>query len=88
MSWSITLIGSPQNVASALTAQVEKMEGQSKVEFEGALPHLVGLCEQNFGVGSPTVIKLAASGHGYAQNGEQVQRTCAASIEGFYATLV
>jgi hypothetical protein len=90
MSWSITIIGHPQNVATALTAQSEKLEGQSKVEFDSALPHMVALVQENFnpeGMTQP-VIKLDASGHGYATNGEQKQRTFNATIESFYATLV
>lgn len=89
MSWSITLIGHPENVAAALTAQSEKMEGQSKVEYDAAVPHLVALVQNNFYVGGPTpVIKLAASGYGYAENGVQKQRQLTASIEVSYATLV
>jgi hypothetical protein len=90
MSWSITIIGHPANVATALTAQSEKLDGQSKVEFDSALPHMVALVNENFnseGLQQP-VIKLAASGHGYAANGEQKQRSFTATIEPFYATLV
>lgn len=89
MSWSVTIIGNPANVAAALTAQSETMEGQTKIEFDAALPHLVALVQQNFYVGGPTpVIKLAASGHGYAVGEEQRQRQLSASIEVTYATLV
>lgn len=90
MSWSITIIGHPANVATALTAQSEKLEGQSKVEFDSALPHMAALVQENFNPEGSTqpVVKLAASGHGYASNGEQKQRQFAASIEVFYATLV
>jgi hypothetical protein len=89
MSWSITLIGNPENIATALTAQSEKLEGQSKVEFDSALPHLAALVKENFNAGGPTpVIKLAASGHGYAVDGTQKQRHLTASIEVSYATLV
>jgi hypothetical protein len=85
MSWSITIIGHPANVATALTAQSEKLDGQSKVEFDSALPHMVALVNENFnseGLQQP-VIKLAASGHGYAANGEQKQRSFTATIEPF-----
>jgi hypothetical protein len=90
MSWSITIIGHPQNVATALTAQSEKMEGQSKVEFDSALPHMAALVQENFnaeGVPAP-VVKLTASGHGYATDGVQKQRYFTANIEVLYATLV
>lgn len=90
MSWSVTIIGHPANVGAALTAQSETLEGQSKVEFDSALPHMVALVNGNFNpAGSPLpVIKLAASGHGYTANGEQHQRQFTASIEVCYATLV
>jgi hypothetical protein len=87
MSWSITLIGKPENIATALTAQSEKFDGQTKIEFDAALPHLVGLVSQNFANITP-VLKLEASGHGYATNGEQVQRTCLVKIESLYGQLV
>ncbi len=87
MSWSIAIIGSPENVATALTAQSEKLEGQSKVEFDSAMPHLIGLVKENFGPDNP-VVKLAANGHGYAADGEQKQRYFTATIERVYVTIV
>jgi hypothetical protein len=87
MSWSVNIVGKPENVAAALTAQSECMEGQSKVEFDSVLPHLVGIVNQNFGQHTP-VIKLAASGTGYSANGEQVHRNCSVTLEVFYATIV
>ncbi len=86
MSWSISIIGKPENVANALTVQSEKFEGQSKVEFDSALPHFVALVNENFGSGQ--LVKLTASGHGYAVDGEQKNRQCVCSLEVFYATLV
>lgn len=90
MSWSVTLIGHPANIASALTAQSETLEGQSKVEFDSALPHMVALVNENFNpVGmAPPVVKLAANGHGYANGDDQRQRYFSASIEVVYATIV
>lgn len=81
------LIGSPENVAKALTEQSEKMEGQSKVEYDSALPHIVGLVKENFGDDGP-IIKLSASGHGYSVDGEQKQRQCVVTLERIYGTLV
>jgi hypothetical protein len=88
MSWSKTLIGNPQNIVDALKAESEKLEGQSKVEFDAALPHMVGLLEQNFSVTQIPVVKLTASGHGYTENGEHKQRQCLVQIENLYGTLV
>jgi hypothetical protein len=42
---------------------------QSKLEYDSALPHLVGIVKENFGTNVP-IVKLSAAGHGYASNGE------------------
>lgn len=78
MSWSISLIGKPENVSAALTAHSGTLSGQPKVEFDDALPHLVGLVNQNFGFGNP--VSLIANGHGYAADGEQKNRTISVSL--------
>lgn len=80
MSWSICLIGEPDKIAEALASKSEKMEGQSKVEFDDALPHMQALVKQNFG-NEGTLVKLTASGHGYAVDGVQKNRTFSAAIE-------
>ena len=87
MSWSITFIGSPENVSKALHAQSEKMEGQSKKEYDSALPHMVGIVNENFGSDDP-IVKITAAGHGYASDGEQKQRNCTVSVERIYGMLV
>ena len=87
MSWSLTLIGKPENVVAALEARSAKMEGQTKIEFDSALPHMAALVKENFGTDNP-VVKLVANGYGYANGGEQVQRNLAISIERIYAELV
>jgi hypothetical protein len=81
-------IGKPENVADALQKESEKMsDQQSKLEYDSALPHLIGIVKENFGTTVP-IIKLAAAGHGYASNGEQKQRQLTANIELMYGTLV
>lgn len=87
MSWSIILIGSPENVSKALTEQSDKMEGQSKKEYDSALPHMVGLVNENFGSDNP-IVKITAAGHGYLADGEQKQRNCTVSVERIYGMLV
>lgn len=87
MSWSIAIIGKADNIVKALEDQSAKLGGQSKVEFDSVLPSLVGIVKENFG-NENQIIKLTASGHGTASNGEQKQRQCVASIEMFYAQLV
>lgn len=71
MSWSIALVGSPANVARALQENSAKLTDYSKVEFDAALPHLVGLVGQNFYADASQqydggLIRLIASGSGSA----------------------
>jgi len=87
MSWSITFIGKPENIAVALDERGTKMEGQSKIEFDDAVPHLKALVMQNFG-NSNQILRLVAGGSGYAADGEQKQRSFYASIESFHGQAV
>ena len=86
MSWSIALIGKPKNVANALEEHSTKMEGQSKLEYDAALAHMVALVKENFG--ADPIVEIAASGHGYTANGEQHQRQLVVNIKRIYVTLV
>ena len=92
MSWSVRLVGTPERLCAALEAEAAKQSGQSKLEFEAALPALKALVAQNFNnrpEGKPVVLRLVASGHGFAKenhgpNGtavEQVDRCCQVSLE-------
>lgn len=86
MSWSVGFIGKSENVAKALQEYSAKVTGQSKIEYDDALPHLVALVKQNFG--TEQLIKISAAGSGYAVNNEQKNRSLSCSIEYMYATLV
>ena len=90
MSWSISVIGKPENVVKALHEESAKQTGQCKIEFDDALPHLVGLVTQNFwpAEGEARVIELVANGSGYSKDGQQISRDCTASIKRFYTKLV
>jgi hypothetical protein len=87
MSWSIQFIGKPENIAKALEDYSGKLSGQSKVEYDSALPHLVGLVKENFGE-NPPLLKLEASGHGSVVNGEQKQRNLTVNLLSFYGNFV
>jgi hypothetical protein len=91
MSWSLMFIGNPENIVKALEEHSEKLNGASKTEFDSALPHIVGIVQQNFNKaegGTAPVLKVSASGHGYFSNEGPVNSSCQVSIESFYATLV
>ncbi len=87
MSWSIGFIGKASNVVTALEDYSTKLEGQSKVEYDDVLPHMVGIVKQNFSNVEP-VIKITANGHGYVENGVKKSGTCICTIENHYVTLV
>jgi len=59
MSWSVSMSGKPAEVVRKL--RETSYTGDSKVEFDAALPHLVGLVEQNH---AERTVSLTASGHG------------------------
>jgi hypothetical protein len=87
MSWSVNFIGKPQNVVNALIAESNKMSGQSKEEFDAALPHIVDLVKEN--IGENAFIKVDAAGHGIKdKDGIFYQKNCKVSIDYFYGNLV
>lgn len=88
MSWSIIFIGKASNVATALEKQSEKLTGDSKVEYDAALPHFIGIVKQNFATAPEPVIKIAAAGHGYSENGQAKNRQCTCSVEIVYGEVV
>lgn len=88
MSWSVNLIGQAENIVKALNAESDRLTGDSKAEFDKALPALTTLVQQNFNADNPQFLKLTASGHAYAVNGEPKYGTCHVSIENLGAILV
>jgi hypothetical protein len=91
MSWSFSAIGTPDKIAEAIEAESEKLAGQSKLEFDEAKPHLVGLVKQNFAKDpgySPPVMNFSASGSGSARGDEQIHRSCSVKIESMYTKLL
>ena len=85
MSWSVAFIGKPEKVVEALQKKSETLTGESKKEFDSALPHLVGLVNENFG--TPYLVNLSASGHGTVYT-DRSDRQLTASIELVYGLLV
>jgi len=91
MSWSVSVIGNPGDVVAHLDKTSATLTGQSKVEFDDALPHLKGLVSQTFNVNADalTPIDLEANGHGSADAaGSQVYRTINVSIKPFHKKVV
>ena len=95
MSWSISFLGRPEQVAQAIESYSDKLDGQSKVEYDDAKLHLAALVRQNFGdVLGISMLRIDASGYGQAkqvnegQPLRQVQRYLTLKIENLYATVV
>lgn len=88
MSWSISLMGKPEKVVEALKAHSEKLNGQSKVEYDDALPNMLGIVQQNFGH-ETQLISVVANGHGSVNGeGKQLNRQVQMEIKAVYALLV
>lgn len=81
MSWAVAFIGTPEKVAEALELHSNNISGESKVEYDEAKPHLIGLVKQNFGYNY--MVKVNASGHGM-----QGSRQLSTLIEIVYNALV
>jgi hypothetical protein len=90
MSWNVEYFGKPQAVAKALSEYSKNLEGQSKEEYDAALPHLIVLVEQNFSPINPgKIIRMKANGHGTINDrGEFVDRNCDVIIETTYGLVV
>lgn len=84
------MLGTPENVSKALAAESERQTGQSKLEYDDALPHLQFLVSQNFHTENKdqALIELDASGSGYCKEDKQVQRSLSVSIKHQYRKLV
>lgn len=86
MSWSVQFIGKPEKVAEALIAEADKLSGESRNEYGSAVPHLVALVKENFGMNY--AVKIAASGHGNIYTADRSDRQLTVSIELVYGLLV
>lgn len=91
MSWSVSCVGKPQNIINHLKEYGNSLTGMSKEEFDAALPHLVGMIEQNKymvdGVDQTPLLNIVASGSGYVA-GTTESRNCVVKIETNYFKLV
>lgn len=84
MSWSVFFIGTPEKVVNALEKHAEGHQGTTKEEYDAALPHLIGLINQNYNKDADNVIiKIDANGSGYANT-----RTCNVSISHMYGVIL
>jgi hypothetical protein len=86
MSWSIALIGNPDAICKALDAQSEKMSGQSKQEFDEAIPAIKTLVSCNVNGQS---VRVTRNGHAsFDAAGTKIQGYTAVNIEPNYGLVV
>jgi hypothetical protein len=73
MSWSVNYIGKPADIIAALKKDSEKATGNSKTEFDKALPNLISLLEGNYHSDEQyiPVLQLSASGHTWTKEDGQ-----------------
>ena len=77
MSWSITTSGTPEEVVSKLEEQSNTLDGQSKEEFDFALPHLIAIVKENVG----GIVNFTAYGHGVKDaEGKYYDKSCSVNI--------
>jgi hypothetical protein len=92
MSWSVSAIGRPEKVIEYFKEEAAKLSGQSRVEIDAAMPHVLGLLGQNFareGSGhQEPLVQVETSGSGQARNGEQVQRSVSVSLKVLWAKVL
>jgi hypothetical protein len=92
MSWSVTMIGKPKNIVTALAKEGASLEGQSKIEFDAAFPSLSNLVLENFSVDGSgylePVLLLEASGSGFARGEEQMHRSLSVKLTSMYGRIV
>jgi hypothetical protein len=82
MSWSVEFVGKVSQVVEDLTKHSEALEGQSKLEYDSALPHLVGVVKENFNnEGEEPSVKISAYGHGWAVGDDQKNRTLQCTLQ-------
>lgn len=81
MSWSLSVIGTPDAVKRALADYSDALAGPSKQEFDEAKPALETLVGQNVGT---QAVKLVASGHASFEGDQKTSGNCSAVIEPFY----
>lgn len=86
MSWSLTMIGKPSNIAKALDAHGAKLtDPNTKEEFNEVLPSLKGVVTQN---SDEKMVKLDASGHGWKEDGQWKSKNFSCTIQPLYGELV
>lgn len=81
MSYSVSLIGSPEGIKRRLRQHSEVLTDQSKREFDDVLPALETIVDQNSNVESKVCLRLEAHGHAYFNGGVKQYGNCTVKVE-------
>lgn len=89
MSWSVSIIGTPEAVAAKLDEVATTLSGQSLEEFNEAKPHLQGLVRQvvTTANGYGSLVNLRANGHATFEGGVKKYGQCSVALDPWYGTL-
>lgn len=96
MSWSVNFVGKPEAIAKEMEAYSSVLTGESKTEYDAALPHMTAILRQNFTWDESSyplpIIRFNASGHGIhvllADGQKQTFGQCSVSMETLYGKLL
>lgn len=81
MSWSLTLVGTPDKFPKAFDDFSAGLTGDSKAEFDAARPALETLVGLNVNKATPQAVRLSANGHAYKNNGELAYSSCSVDLK-------
>ena len=86
MSWSVQKIGKPEKVAAALDAYSEVLSGQSKQEYDEALPALKDRVKQVFDGLTPDGVPMSDYRASMIARTEVAEAQTTGTLAGFKAT--
>ena len=81
MSWSMTVIGTSENIRNALQSESKRLTGASKQEFDEALPHLAALVGMNVNTNREQLLELEARGHASHVDGVEKYRNVSIRLD-------
>lgn len=86
MSWSISFVGTPQNVAAAVEGYAPQLSGGSRAEYEKVAPSIVNLIRQNHanpeaGYVGRLILVRAAGTAAADKAGVPLSGTCKVTVE-------
>ena len=95
MSWSVNMIGKPDQIVAEVERESQRLTGASKAEFDSVKPAMLALVEANFvsdeyagkGGVSPT-LQLTANGHGTFIDGRPQYGNCSITLEQLHTKIL